>query len=52
MTKAKKRSIFPRSEKKPEGMDVCLVRMPFHLTFFGINKAGAVMKQSLHRGKG
>ncbi len=28
-----------------EGMDVCLVRMPFHLAFFGINKAGAVMKQ-------
>ena len=26
-----------------EGMDVCLVKMPFHLAFFGLNKATDVM---------
>ena len=28
-----------------EGMDVCLVKMPFHLAFFGMNKAADVMHQ-------
>lgn len=28
-----------------EGMDVCLVRMPFHLAIFGANKAASVMEQ-------
>jgi hypothetical protein len=28
-----------------QGMDVCLVRMPFRLAVFGVNKAGHVMKQ-------
>ena len=28
-----------------EGMDVCLVKMPFHLAIFGINKASDVMNQ-------
>ncbi len=28
-----------------EGMDVCLVKMPFHLAFFGLNKASDVMDQ-------
>ncbi len=28
-----------------QGMDVCLVRMPFRLAVFGINKADSVMKQ-------
>ena len=28
-----------------EGMDVCLVKMPFHLAVFGINKADEVMPQ-------
>ncbi|MBQ8986413.1 MAG: alpha/beta fold hydrolase [Lachnospiraceae bacterium] len=28
-----------------EGMDVCLVKMPFHLAFFGANKAGDVMAE-------
>lgn len=27
-----------------KGMDVCLVKMPFHLAFFGINKADELMK--------
>ena len=28
-----------------EGMDVCLVEMPFRLAFFGLNKAEAVMRE-------
>ena len=28
-----------------EGMDVCLVKMPFHLAFFGIDEASEVMEQ-------
>lgn len=28
-----------------EGMDVCLVKMPFHLAFFGANNAGDVMAE-------
>lgn len=28
-----------------EGMDVCLVKMPFHLAFFGMNKAADVMSR-------
>ena len=28
-----------------KGMDVCLVKMPFRLAFFGINKANRVMEQ-------
>ena len=28
-----------------EGMDVCLVKMPFRLAFFGISKASDVMAQ-------
>lgn len=28
-----------------EGMDVCLVKMPFHLAFFGMDKAADVMHQ-------
>lgn len=28
-----------------QGMDVCLVRMPFHLAVFGVNKARQVMDQ-------
>ncbi|MDO5702617.1 MAG: alpha/beta hydrolase [Lachnospiraceae bacterium] len=32
-----------------KGMDVCLVKMPLRLAFFGINKAGDVMKQHDYR---
>ena len=28
-----------------QGMDVCLVKMPFRLAFFGVNKADCVMEQ-------
>jgi hypothetical protein len=28
-----------------EGMDVCLVKMPFHLAFLGMNRAADVMRQ-------
>lgn len=32
-----------------DGLDVCLVRMPFHLAFFGINRADSVMAQHTFR---
>ena len=32
-------------DEAEEGMDVCLVKMPFHLAFFGMNKAADVMHQ-------
>ena len=32
-----------------EGMDVCLVKMPFHLAFFGLNEATDVMERYAYR---
>ena len=34
-----------------KGMDVCLVKMPFRLAFFGLNKATAVFEKYDHKNK-